>query len=107
MTRVIFILLLLWSCQHASIPDQVLSEEVFVESMVQLHLAEAAADLQWIDPLYQMDRKALYRQVLQHQNVDTTDFQNTLLLYLEQPEKMDAVYEKVGQRLEQLQSTSF
>jgi hypothetical protein len=107
MARWFLLGLLLWACQPVNLKGPVLSEEVFIESLVQLHLAEAAAELQWVDPLYQMDRNILFKQVLKYQNIDTADFQNTLYWYLNQPEKMDAVYEKVGQQLEQLQSTPF
>lgn len=98
---------LLLACHPNAKQGPPLKEDAFIQGIVQLHLAESAADLQWIDPLFQTDRKALYNQVLQHQKIDTADFQQTLYWYLERPEKMDDIYEKVGQQLEQIQSSTF
>ena len=93
--------LLLGAC---SVPDKEkenpLARKKMVEILVEMHMIEARADrLMVVRDSLLPEMKIAYDDVLKTKNVSETDYKKTLDYYLQNPLKMDTMYQEVVDEL--------
>lgn len=97
------LLFTLFSCNNEKTPAHVLPSEQVVEIMVDLHLAETAANLKLvgvdsISPSYGQ----LYEGIFAKHGTTKSAFDSTLFHYSVRPEEMNVIYDQVLERLSEL-----
>lgn len=101
--------LLAWfwfSCsQQEEQPVKLLQDDEMVSALVALHLAEARADMLKIpaDSLRPL-LKNRYEQVFEELQIDTAEFNATFAYYEKHPGEMDSLYQKVIDRLVEMEA---
>ena len=83
------------------IPEGIIIEEVFVNILKQVHLAEANFQLQQTKGIDKAKNKLaiVYRDIYSTYHISEEEFQNTLSYYSENPEKLEEIYAIVLEQL--------
>ena len=84
-------------------PENILSEEVMAEVMVDIQLLEATYNsrlLNLTDRKERMDR--YYAEIFEHHGVSEETFDESFTYYQDYPEELELIYEKVFENLEKL-----
>jgi hypothetical protein len=103
----IFIILLFAACNNPNPkPRNMLSDEVMVSALVELHLVEARANIMGIpqDSLLPL-LETRYQEIFANLAIDTTAFNATFAYYEHNPAQMDSLYQKVVDNLVEREAT--
>jgi len=97
----------LFSCNTNEKPTNVLPSEQVVDIMVDIHLAETAANLKLVgvdslSPSYGQ----LYEGIFAKHGTTRSAFDSTLYHYSVRPEEMNVIYDKVLEELSELDARS-
>ena len=89
--------LLLQSCsrKEESVHREIISPDSMVVIMVDVHLAEAAANMNRINDVQRFSAGELYPLIFKTHHTDSATFRKSFDYYLEHPEKFDRIYEQV------------
>jgi hypothetical protein len=98
---IISVLLVACSSPKTEIPTDILSEAVFVNILKEVHLAEAAFELQKTKGMEKAKNELAnrYSSTYSEHNITATDFENTLNYYAQHPEKLEEIYTTVLEKL--------
>jgi hypothetical protein len=96
-------LFFLFSCTSNEKPDNILPSEQMVDIMVDMHLAETAANLKLVgvdslSPSYGQ----LYEGIFAKYGTTKSAFDSTLYHYSVRPEEMNVIYDEVLERLSEM-----
>jgi hypothetical protein len=101
------LLLFLSACNNPNPkPSNMLSDEVMVAALVELHLVEARANIMGIpqDSLLPL-LETRYQEIFAKLAIDTTAFNATFAYYEHNPAQMDSLYQKVVDALVEREAT--
>ncbi len=89
------------SAPKKEFPEGILREEVFVNILKQVHLAEANFELQKTKGIDKAKSKLaiVYRDIYSTYHISEEEFQNTLSYYSKNPEKLEEIYAIVLEQL--------
>jgi len=97
------LLLAMFSCVsegYKKVPENLISEEKFVDLMVEMHLIEANINQRFVKLVDSTDTSfGYYRYLFDKYEVKKVDFDSTFNYYSRNPQKLDEVYDKVQERL--------
>ncbi len=98
--------LILFSCGSAEekkvvIPDVVLSKEKMAEVLTDIHIAEAEANLHPIADTAAV--KSGFQKIFEKNKISKEQYEKSLSFYIEHPELLNEVYEKVLNELSRMQ----
>jgi len=86
-------------------PDYLISEENMVDIMVDMHLVETVQNLKLITPdTTNTNYKEFFESIYKTHGVSKTAFDSSLFYYTSQSEQMNIIYDKVLERLYELES---
>jgi hypothetical protein len=99
-----FCICALAACGKNRVPEGVIREAKFVDVLVDVHLAEASA-LHYRAASDSLDimLSDLYATVMKNHEITTQAFLLSLEYYQDRPEEMNAIYEKVIEKLSALE----
>ena len=92
--------------QQETTPGKLLSPDSMVSILVDIHLAEAAANVTRINDVQSFKAQELYPSIYKSHYTDSATFHNSFNYYLKRPEKLEAIYEKVLNELSKRESES-
>tara|TARA_B100001142_G_scaffold303069_1_gene330091 strand:+ start:162 stop:503 length:342 start_codon:yes stop_codon:yes gene_type:complete len=100
--------LLLTSCSGKEEPRKgVLSEEAFIHVLTELHLGQAAFEIN--DNKNIKEEKAtlknIYASIYSKNKISAIEFQESMSYYIQDPEKLDSMYSVIIQNIEQEKAT--
>jgi hypothetical protein len=102
-TWILVMCALLVSCHH-SFKRNIISENKFVDLLVDIHLADAiASEKGYIDQTYQIDSASLYGSVFRKHRVTKAEFDSTMVYYSSRPDDFQKVYNRVTAELKERQ----
>lgn len=101
----VLISFLFFACsgEQKEIPDSVLSKEKMAEVMVDIHLVEAALNL---NAGKQEVREKLNFDIYKKHNITKEEYQKSYVYYTENPEALTEVYDIVLKELSKLQASA-
>lgn len=94
------VIFFLFSCAKEEKPDYLWDEEIFVEVLVEVQLAEAMIRLSYNrigDTIFNPD--SIYASVFQKMEVSRVDYDSNYNYYMERPKKFEKLFEQVIVRL--------
>ncbi len=94
------VIFFLFSCANEEKPDYLWDEEIFVEVLVEVQLAEAMIRLSYNrigDTIFNPD--SIYASVFQKMEVSRVDYDSNYNYYMERPKKFEKLFEQVIVRL--------
>lgn len=94
------------SRQKEAAPGKILSPDSMVSILVDIHLAEAAANVTRINDVQSFKAPELYPAIYKSHFTDSATFRSSFDYYLKRPEKFEAIYEKVLDELSKRESES-
>ncbi len=99
-------MLVLFSCRapKEKTPDNLLPPDSMVSILVDVHLAEAAANVTRLSDVQSFKAPQLYPAIFKSHQTDSTTFHNSFNYYLKHPEKLEAIYNKVLNELSRRES---
>src|ERR1051325_6999036 len=112
MKRILFlagiIFLLVWSCSKPKekVPDHLISPDSMVSILVDIHLVEAAANITRLNDVQPFKAPQLYPAIFKSHQTDSATFHTSFDYYLQNPKKLEAIYEKVLNELSRRESES-
>lgn len=89
-----------------SAPDKLLSPDSMVSILVDIHMAEAAANVKRINDVQSFKAWELYPAIYKLHQTDSATFHYSFSYYLMHPEKFEAIYDKVLNELSKRESES-
>jgi hypothetical protein len=100
--------LLIFSCgtPKEKTPDNLLPPDSMVSILVDVHLAEAAANVTRLSDVQSFKAQSLYPAIFKSHQTDSTTFHSSFNYYLKHPEKLEAIYDKVLNELSRRESES-
>ena len=103
------LIMLLWlGCKpkpNVDIPDYVLSEDKMVDVMVDMHLVETALNLKIMVPDSNNSKyDQQFESIFISNEISKSTFDSSLYYYSTQTGQMNAIYDKVLERLSELES---
>jgi hypothetical protein len=110
LTNLSFILcLFLFSCkpvneENETIPDTILSEEVMTDVLMDAYLAEGASSINIKNVSAEKFDSTYSFNPLTSRNIQSSQFDSSLVYYTKHPQKLKLIYEKVLEKLSQYQS---
>ena len=98
--------LLLQSCsrKEESVPEEIISPDSMVVIMVDVHLAEAAANVNRINDSQRFSAGELYPLIFKTHHIDSATFRKSFDYYLNHPDKFNRIYEQVIAELSKQES---
>lgn len=103
-TGILFTFLLLASCGEKEVPIP-LSEEQLIEVLIDMHIAESM-----IEKLPVSDRDTVgnvyYRMIYREHDISKEDFDASINVLREDPERLNKVYSKILEELNVLEASS-
>jgi len=97
------IFLAVFSCAsdgYKKVPENLITEEKFVDLMVEMHLIEANINQRFVKLVDSTDTSfGYYRYLFDKYEVKKVDFDSTFNYYSRNPDKLDLVYDQVQERL--------
>lgn len=98
--------LLLQSCsrKEESVPKEIISPDSMVAIMVDVHLAEAAGNVNRINDTHRFSAGELYPLIFKTHHIDSATFRKSFDYYLEHPKQFNKIYEKVLNELSRMES---
>lgn len=103
----VFIITFLFACgsgtEHAPVPENILPKEKMVEIMVEVNLAEAALNLQYVSDNKVSNSKE-YEEVFKRKNISRVQYDESLEYYTQYPELLTAMYDEVLNELSKMQA---
>src|SRR5689334_6483100 len=98
--------LFIFSCSSPkeSAPDNLLPPDSMVTILVDVHLAEAAANVTRISDVQSFKAQELYPAIFKSHQTDSAAFHSSFNYYLKHPEKLEAIYDKVLNELSRRES---
>lgn len=95
-----------WSCRkpEEKVPGNLLSPDSMVSILVDIHLAEAAANVTRINDVQSFKARELYPAIFKTHQTDSATFHSSFNYYLQRPKKLEAIYEKVLSELSRRES---
>ena len=100
----IVLLLSISSCSDSKEqPDYLIASDSLVGIMVDMHLVETAANLKLIgtDSL-KPNYNQMFEAIFKKHGITKTEFDSTLFFYSKKPDEMSGIYDKVLERLSEL-----
>ena len=101
------LLIFLFSCKQDNkqivIPDTVLSKEKMAEIVLQIHLAEAKANLN-SQPDVRLTSKVNFSEIAKSNNVSEAQYDSSMIFYINHPLLLNEVYEITLNELSKKQS---
>src|SRR5690554_6562990 len=94
------VIFFLFSCAKEEKPDYLWDEEIFVEVLVEVQLAEEMIRLSYNrigDTIFNPD--SIYASVFQKMEVSRVDYDSNYNYYMERPKKFEKLFEQVIVRL--------
>lgn len=88
--------------ESSDTPENILTKNKMVEIMVQVHLAEAALNLNLNDN--KAGETKVYQDIFRKKNVSKNQYEESLKYYTEHPEKMVEIYDEVLNELSRMQA---
>jgi len=110
MRKILFLVLIgmlfLFSCgaPKEKNPDNLLPPDSMVSILVDIHLAEAAANVTRISDVQAFKAPQLYPAIFKSHQTDSATFHNSFNYYLKRPEKLEKIYDKVLNELSRRES---
>ena len=107
MILLLTILLLACTAPEIEMPTGIVSEREFANMLKDVHLAEAAFELNKTKSMKNA-KNALansYQSIYKKHSIDEADFSNTLSYYALHPEKLEAIYTTVLEELSKERTT--
>lgn len=104
---ILSVFLLACTSPKTEIPTDILSETTFTNILKEVHLAEAAFELNKTKSMGNA-KNALansYQSIYKKHSIDEADFSNTLSYYALHPEKLEAIYTTVLEELSKERTT--
>ncbi len=104
----LFLILFMASCtDKKNQPDYLIASDSLVGIMVDMHLVETAANLKLISvdslkPNYNQMFEAIFKK----HGITKTEFDSTLFFYSKRPDEMSGIYDKVLERLSEIDAES-
>ena len=100
-TLIFCFFLLACSASKKEIPEDILTEEIFINILKQVHLAQANFELQKTKGIDKAKNKLanVYRDIYSTYHISEEEFQNTLSYYSENPEKLEEIYAIILEQL--------
>ncbi|HLG34325.1 MAG TPA: DUF4296 domain-containing protein [Bacteroidia bacterium] len=98
--------LIFQSCSHTekNIPKEIISPDSMVAIMVDVHLAEAAANVNRINDSQRFSAGELYPLIFKTHHIDSATFRKSFDYYLNHPDKFNRIYEQVIAELSKRES---
>lgn len=105
-----FYFLLLFSCGNPEekkvvIPAEVLPKEKMAEVITDIHLAEAEANLRTL-PDSVSTEKLSFQKIFDKNKITKAQYDTSLSFYINNPQLLDSVYEKVLNELSKMQGAA-
>jgi len=100
----IVLVLSMYSCSDAKKePDYLIASDSLVGIMVDMHLVETAANLKLIgaDSL-KPNYNQMFEAIFKKHGITKTEFDSTLFFYSKKPDEISGIYDKVLERLSEL-----
>ena len=97
----------LFSCSHKtdSVPSRIIPKDKMVDVLVDVHLAEAAADNHGLkSPQIDMMMAARYDSVFQKHGITFEEFKSSYDYYLAHPDVLSEIYSEVVNKLTTMES---
>ncbi len=96
--------LILNSCKDKN--EYILSEEEFIDVLVDIHIADAfnTSHLSGSVQLSKIDSATYYKVIFEKHHIEKARFDSTLKTYTMQPELMESVYDKVIDKLQKMEA---
>ena len=104
---ILFCLFISCSTTDKQLPDNIISKEIFITVLKEVHLAEAAFELNKSKGI-EAAKKALdknYSEIYSSHNIDKDKFEKTLFYYANHPEELEQIYSKALKDLVQERTT--
>ncbi len=100
----IVLVLSMYSCSDsAQEPDYLIASDSLVGIMVDMHLVETASNLKLIgtDSL-KPNYNQMFEAIFKKHGITKTEFDSTLFFYSKRPDEMSGIYDKVLERLSEM-----
>ncbi len=96
-------MVLVCSCKSDDMPADIITEDVMVPMLVEMHWASAYFSIEYTDDSIGYSNAVKYTQqeVLKKNGLTLDKFEKSIAYYTDHPEKFRAIYEKVIQQLDQ------
>ena len=103
----ISILLLACSAPETEVPNDILSEAVFINILKEVHLAEAKFELHKTKGMENAKKELAsnYATIYKKSRITAEDFEKTLQYYAEKPEKLEQIYASVLEQISKERTT--
>ena len=104
---ILFCLFVSCNTTNKQLPDNIITEEIFISVLKEAHLAEAAFELSKSKDV-ETAEKVLYNtysEIYSSHNIDKERFEETLSYYANHPEELEHIYSKVLKDLLQESAT--
>ena len=92
------------SRREESVPKEIISPDSMVAILVDVHLAEAAANMNRINDVQRFSAPELYPVIYKSHHTDSITFRKSFDYYLDHPKKLDKIYEQVISELSRRES---
>ena len=104
---ILSVFLLACTSPKTEIPTDILSETTFTNILKEVHLAEAAFELNKTKSMGNAKNSLAnsYQSIYKKHSIDEADFSNTLSYYALHPEKLEAIYTTVLEELSKERTT--
>ena len=104
---ILSVFLLACTSTKTEIPTDILSETTFTNILKEVHLAEAAFELNKTKSMGNAKNSLAnsYQSIYKKHSIDEADFSNTLSYYALHPEKLEAIYTTVLEELSKERTT--
>src|SRR5262245_11637473 len=101
-----FIALAVGSCKRREekVPGNLISPDSMVSILVNIHLAEAAANITRINDVQSFKARELYPAIFKTHRTDSITFHSSFDYYLQRPKKLETIYDKVLNELSRRES---
>lgn len=90
--------------ENESIPDAILSEEIMSDVLMDAYLAEGASGINIKNVSAEKFDSTYSFNPLMSRNIQSSQFDSSLVYYTRHPQKLKMIYEKVLEKMSQYQS---
>ena len=87
-----------------SVPKEIISPDSMAALLIDIHIAEAAANVTRINDVQKFSAYDLYPMIFKTHHTDSTAFRKSFDYYLQHPRKLDKIYEQVLNELSRRES---
>lgn len=98
-----FLMIFLGACDSDHVPSGIIGEKEMIKILADIHLADGYSSVNYADSTGGKTR-ALYLSVYKKCGTDSAEVRKSVNYYMSHPDKLQAMYEKINARLQELQT---